>query len=78
VARSKPTKSLKSPHKQEIEEKNNQNKTDTTPNMTPQTRKTSNKATGTEERSEKCNITQKKYIRNPENIPYYEADELAR
>jgi hypothetical protein len=78
MARSKPNKSLKSPHKQQIEELNNQDKTDTTPNITPQTTKTNKKATGTKERSKKRNITQKKYIRNPENIPYYEGDEIAR
>jgi hypothetical protein len=32
--------------------------------------------TGTDERLEKRIITQKKYIRNPENIPYYEGDSL--
>jgi hypothetical protein len=65
----KPNKSLKSPHKQQIEEQNNQDKTETTPKITPQTTKTNKKSTGTDERSEKRNITQKKYIRNPENIP---------
>jgi hypothetical protein len=78
MSRSKPTKSLKSPHKQQIEEQNNQDKTDTKPNITPQTTKTNKKATGTDERSGKRNLTQKKYIRNPENIPYYEGDELVR
>jgi hypothetical protein len=77
MARSKPNKPLKSPHKQQIEELNNQDKTETTPNITPQITKTKKKATGTEERSVKRNITEKKYIRNPENIPYYERDELA-
>jgi hypothetical protein len=78
MARSKPNNSLKSQHKQQIEEQNNQDKTDTTTNITPQTTKTNKKATGTDERSEKRNITQKKYIRNPENIPYYRGDELDR
>jgi hypothetical protein len=78
MARSKPNKSLKSPHKQQIEELNNQDKTDTTPNITPQTVKTDKKATGTEERSVKRNITQKKYILNPENIPYPNGDKLTR
>jgi hypothetical protein len=66
MARSKPNKPLKLPHKQQIEELNNQNKTENTPNITPQTTKTNKKATGTEERSVKRNITQKKYVRNPE------------
>jgi hypothetical protein len=76
VARSKPNKPLKSPHKQQIEEINNQDKTENPPNITPQTTKTNKKATGTEERSVKRNITQKKYVRNPENIPYYKRDAL--
>jgi hypothetical protein len=78
MARSKPNKPLKSPHKQQIEELNNQDKTENTPNITPQTTKTNKKATETKERSVKRNNAQKKYIRNPENIPYYEGDELAR
>jgi hypothetical protein len=45
MARSKPNKSLKSPHKQKIEEQNNKDKTDTTPNITPQTTTTNKKAT---------------------------------
>jgi hypothetical protein len=64
-------------YKQQIEEQNNQDKTDTTPNITPQKTKEIKKATGTDERSEKRNITQNKYIRNAESIPYYEGDELA-
>jgi hypothetical protein len=60
MARSKPNKPLKSPHKQQIEEQHNQDKTENTPNITPQTRKTNKKATGTEERSVKRNRTQKK------------------
>jgi hypothetical protein len=59
-----------------MEEHNKQDKTDTTTNITPQTTKTNKRATGTDERSGKGNITQKKYIRNPENIPYYEGDAL--
>jgi hypothetical protein len=78
MARSKPNKSLKSPHKQQLEELNNQDKTENPPNITPQTTKTNKKATGTEERSVKHNITHKKYVRNPENIPYYEGDTLDR
>jgi hypothetical protein len=78
MARSKPNKPLKPPHKQQLEELNNQDKTENTPKITPQTTKTNKKATGTEEQSVKRNITQKKYVRNPENIPYYEGDELAR
>jgi hypothetical protein len=78
MARSKPNKSLKSPHKQQIEEPNNQDETDNTPNITPQTTKTNKKATRTDERSKKHNITQKKYIWNPEHILYCEGEELAR
>jgi hypothetical protein len=78
MARSRPNKPLKSPHKQQIEELKNQDKTETAPNITPQTTNTNKKATGTEERSVKRNITQKQYIRNPENIPNYEGDEFAR
>jgi hypothetical protein len=70
MARSKPNKTFKSPHKQQIEEQNKQDITDTTKNLTPHATNTSKRTTGTEERSEKRNITQKKYIRNPENIPY--------
>jgi hypothetical protein len=73
MARSKPNKPLKSPHKQHIEE---QNKTDTTPSLTPHTTKTSKRTTGTKEQSEKRDITKRKYIRNPENIPYYEGNSL--
>jgi hypothetical protein len=61
-----------------MEEQNKQDKTDTTTNITPQTTKTNKRSTGTDEQSEKCNITQRKYIRNPENIPYYEGDALDR
>jgi hypothetical protein len=75
MARSKPNKPFKSPHKQQIEE---QNKTDITTNVTPHATKTSKRTKGTEARSEKRNITQKKYIRNPENIPYYKGDSLDR
>jgi hypothetical protein len=50
MARSKPNK-LKSPHKQQIEEQNNKEKTENTPQITPQTSKTNKKATGIEERS---------------------------
>jgi hypothetical protein len=78
MARSKPNKPLKSPHKQQIEEQNKQNKTYTTPSVTPHTTKTIKRKTGTEERSEKRDITQRKYIQNPENIPYYEGDSIHR
>jgi hypothetical protein len=77
MARSKPNK-LKSPHKQQIEEQNNKDKTETTPHITPQTSKTSKKVTGFEERSIKSSTTREKYIRNPENIPYYHGDTSAR
>jgi hypothetical protein len=61
-----------------MEEKNKKDKTGTTTNITPQTTKTNKRATGTDERSKKRNITQKKYIQNPENIPYYKGDALDR
>jgi hypothetical protein len=77
MARSNPNKSFKSPHKQQMEAQNKQYKTDTTTNITPQTTKTNKRATGTGERSKKRNETQKKYIRNPENIPYYEGYALS-
>jgi hypothetical protein len=78
MARSKPNKSLKSPHKQHLEELNNQDKTENPPNITPHTSNTNKKATGTEELSVKRNITHNKYVRNPENIPYYEGETLDR
>jgi hypothetical protein len=78
MARSKPNKSLKSPHKQQLEEINNQDKTENPPNITPQTTNTNKTETGTEERSVERNITHNKYVRNPENIPYYEGDTLDR
>jgi hypothetical protein len=61
-----------------IEEKNNKDKTENTPHITPQTSKTSKKSTGFEERSIKSNTTRDKYIRNPENIPYYNGDTSAQ
>jgi hypothetical protein len=73
MARSKPNK-FKSPHKQQLEEQNNKDKTETTPHITPQTSKTSKTTTGFEERSIKSSTTREKYIRNPENIPYYDRD----
>jgi hypothetical protein len=77
MAQSKPNK-LKSPYKQQIEEQNNKYKTEITPHITPQTSKTSNKETGFEERSIKSSTMRKKYIGNPENIPYYNRDTSAR
>jgi hypothetical protein len=77
MARSKPNK-LKSPHKQQIEEQNNKDKTENTPHIAPETSKTSKKTTGFEERSIKSSTTREKYIRNPENIPYYDGDTSAR
>jgi hypothetical protein len=73
MARSRPNK-LKSPHKKQLEEQNNKDKTENTPHITPQTSKTNKKATGIEERSIRSSTTRKKYIRNPENIPYYDGD----
>jgi hypothetical protein len=78
MAQSKPNKTFKSPHKQQIEEQNKQDEIDTTTNITPHATKIDKRATGTNELSEKRNVTQKKYIRNPENIPYYEGDSLDR
>jgi hypothetical protein len=78
MARSKPNKTFKSPHKQKIEEQNNQDKTDNTTNIAPHATKTNKRKTGTDDRSEKINVTQNKNIRNPENIPYYEGDSLDR
>jgi hypothetical protein len=78
MAQSKPNKTFKSPHKQQIEEWNKQDKTETTTNITPHATKTKNKATGTDERSKEDKVTHKKYIRNPENIPYYEGDSIYR
>jgi hypothetical protein len=73
MARSKHNK-LRSPHKQQLEEQNNQDKTENPPNVTPQTLKTNKKATGIEERSIKSSIIHDKYVQNPENIPYYDED----
>jgi hypothetical protein len=77
MARSKPNK-LKSPHKQQLEEQNNKDKTENTPHITPQTSKTNKKATGIEERSIKISTMHEKYVRNPENIPYYNGDTYVR
>jgi hypothetical protein len=77
MAQSKPNK-LKSPHKQQIEEKNNIDKKETTPHITPQTYKPSKTTTGVEVRSTKSSTPREKYIRNPENIPYYDGDTLDR
>jgi hypothetical protein len=71
MAQSKPNK-LKSPHKQQIEEKNNKDKTKTTPHITPQ----SKTMTRLKVRSIKSSTPREKYIRNPENIPYYDGDTL--
>jgi hypothetical protein len=49
MARSKPNKPLKSPHKQQIDELNNQDKTENPPNITPQTTKTNKESTGAKE-----------------------------
>jgi hypothetical protein len=78
MARSNPNKTFKSPHKQQIQEENKQDKTDTTTNITPHATNTNKKATGTDGRSNKDHVNQKKYIRNPENIPYCEGDSLHR
>jgi hypothetical protein len=78
MARSKPNKTFKSQHKQKIEEQNKQNKTDTTTNVTPHATKTNKRKTGTDDRSEKINVTQNKNIPNPEKILYYKGDWLDR
>jgi hypothetical protein len=77
MARSKPNK-LKSPHKQQIEEQNNKDKVETTPHITPQKSKPNKTTTGVEVRSTKSSTPREKYIRNPENIPYYDGDTLDR
>jgi hypothetical protein len=58
--------------------KTKQNKTDSTTNITPHATKTSKMTIGIEERLGKRNITQKKYIQNLENIPYYESESIHR
>jgi hypothetical protein len=75
MARSKPNKP-KSPHKQQVEEQNNKDKTETetTPHITPQTSKPSKTTTRVEARSTKSSTPREAYIRNPENIPYYDGD----
>jgi hypothetical protein len=73
----KPNK-LKSAHKKQIEEQNNKDKTQTTPHITPQTSKPSKTTTGLEVRSIKSSTPREKYIRNWENIPYYDVDTLDR
>jgi hypothetical protein len=78
LAWSKSNKPLKSPHKEQIEEQNKQNKTGTTPTVTPHTTKTSKRSTGAEERPEKRDPTKRKYVQNPEHIPYYEGDLIHR
>jgi hypothetical protein len=73
MARSKPNRP-KSPHKQQPEERNNKDKTENTPHITPQTSKTNTTTTVVEARSSKRVTSREPYIRNPENIPYYEGD----
>jgi hypothetical protein len=77
MERSKPSKP-KSPHKQQIEEQNNKDKTETTPHITPQTSKPIKITTIVEARSNKSIIPRKAYIQNPKNIPYYYGDTLDR
>jgi hypothetical protein len=64
----------KSPHKQQTEERNNKDKTENTPHITPQTSKTNKTMTVVEARSDKSITPCESYIRNPENIPFYEGD----
>jgi hypothetical protein len=81
MARLKPNKSQKSPNKQQNEEQNKQNKANSTPSITLHTTKTGKKKTWTEETNEwpgKRDIPQRKYERNPENIPYYESESIHR
>jgi hypothetical protein len=77
MARSKPNRP-KSPHKQQTEERNNKDKIENTPHITPQTSKTNTTTTVVEVRSNKSVTSREPYIRNPENIPYYEGDAKAR
>jgi hypothetical protein len=71
MARSKPNKP-KSPHKQQIEEQNSKDKTETTPHIKPQTSKPSKTTTVVKARSNKSTTPCQTYIRNLENIPYYD------
>jgi hypothetical protein len=73
MARSKPNKP-RSPHKQQTEEQTNKDKTETTPHITPQTSKPNKIMTVVEARSNKSITPRQPYIRNPENIPYYNRD----
>jgi hypothetical protein len=68
----------KSPHKQQTEERNNKDKTENTPHITPQTSKTNTTMTVVDIRSNKSVTSREPYIWNPENIPYYEGDAMAR
>jgi hypothetical protein len=77
MAQSKPNKP-KPPHKQQIEEQNKKDKTETTPHITPQTSKPAKTMTGVEARSTKISTPREACIRNPENIPYYDRDTLDR
>jgi hypothetical protein len=77
MARSKPKKP-KSPHKQHREDRNNIDKTETTPYITPHTSKPNKTTTVVEARSNKSITPREPYIRNPENIPYYDGDTLDR
>jgi hypothetical protein len=77
MARSKPNKP-KSPQKQQIEEQNNKDKTETTPHITPQTSKPSKTKTVVEAGSNKIITPHEAYIWNPENIPYYDGDTIDR
>jgi hypothetical protein len=77
MARSNPNRP-KSPHKQQTEELNKKDKTETTPHITPQTSKTNKTTAVGEARSNKSVASREPYIRNPENIPDYEGDTLDR
>jgi hypothetical protein len=77
MARSKPNE-LKSPHKQQHEEQNEKEKTENTTHITTLTSKTNKKATRIEERLIKSSTAHEKYVRNPENIPYYDGDTHVR
>jgi hypothetical protein len=77
MARSKPNRP-KSPHRQHTEERNNKDKTENTPHITPQTSKTNATTTEVDIRSNKSITSREPYIRNPENIPCYEGDTMAR
>jgi hypothetical protein len=76
MARSKPNKPLKSPNKPQ---NNKQNKENTAQSVTPHMARATTKQTETtKESTEKIDRPHEKYVRNPENIPYYDGDKIYR